>query len=387
MLSGVLCAVMCVTMCASASTTTAYATETVPTFTDVDPGYWAAENIKFAAEHKIVNGYYNAWSGEYTFLPENNVSYEEAATMLWRALEAAGVFTEEYTDEDKTAIVEEYRDQLTAANIAQWAEFYVADLLKRGIIDETELPLFVGANFIGNPAPRIVVALWTAAALDKTPAAAYYLPYTDKESISDIYRDELDILYRYGIMRGSLMLDGTTAFLPTAGVKRSEFAAIANRVYENMKTTSAETGAARDISSEIYTYTSTDNLYLASDFVAVYDGSTVKKVSGGTANPYDYIAMEMPFVLSGFAADSSDSGDDGSLPQLHIDTIPAAGKGKIVSVEEALVGEATVTKVGIEIGGIEIFYIVDENTQNSTSLSKGKKVSFIADGITLIEIQ
>ena len=57
-------------------------------FTDVAAGYWAYDDIDFAAQKGIVNGY-DAAGGTHVFYPENQVSYEEAATMLYRALAAA----------------------------------------------------------------------------------------------------------------------------------------------------------------------------------------------------------------------------------------------------------------------------------------------------------
>lgn len=98
---------------------------------------------------------------------------------------------------------------------------------------------------LGNPAPRLAVAIWTAKALDKQAAGAYYLPFTDASQIDDASAKYVDMLYRHGIMKGSWQPDGTVAFQPSAGVKRSEFAAISNRVFNNA-------GAEYDITKEMY---------------------------------------------------------------------------------------------------------------------------------------
>ena len=57
----------------------------------------------------------------------------------------------------------------------------------------------------------------------------------DGWDIGKIHNGEMqyvDLLYRYGIMKGSLGLNNKVSFMPGQGVKRSEFAAISNRVYD-----------------------------------------------------------------------------------------------------------------------------------------------------------
>lgn len=355
-------------------------------FVDLEASHWAKESIDFAVEKGIVNGYYDEYSGVYSFRPENNVSYEEAATMLWRALAAAGIVNGSYTDEEKAALTERYSDVFEENDIAAWAQFFVADLLKSGILDESALPLFVGEEHIGNPAPRITVAVWTAKALNKSFAAAYYLPYTDNKDIAAEARPYVDMLYRHGIMRGSLQLDGSVAFLPNAGVKRCEFAAIANRVYESMS-------GGYDIAKEVYSYTSLDGLYLAEDFLLVADNGTSASLRTGSAADIRAVfdgSPEGSFVISGITGEElkSRGRSETGLPQLHVDTQPARASGKITSIDTITMPDgSSVTKLGIEISKYEVFYFMDDDTDGGIKLTKGLSVEFIADGVYLIEIR
>ena len=102
------------------------------TFTDVTGNYWAYGDIDFAAQKGIVNGY-DAAGGTHVFYPENQVSYEEAATMLYRALGAAGRLRTDsitggsgsaasggtanaLTEEQQGELREEHAETLSAAN-------------------------------------------------------------------------------------------------------------------------------------------------------------------------------------------------------------------------------------------------------------------------------
>ena len=103
------------------------------TFTDLSSSHWAASEIAFAAEKGIVNGY-PSWDGtSYTFQPESSVSYEEAATMLYRALDAAGNLRtsdpawQQPVDASGAAITlaAKHASVLDDAGIADWAKEYV----------------------------------------------------------------------------------------------------------------------------------------------------------------------------------------------------------------------------------------------------------------------
>lgn len=340
-------------------------------FRDVDSSHWAQSSINFAVDKGIVKGYYDEYSKIYTFKPESSVTYEEATAMLVRALSAAGIIKN--ADADATAaLVEKYQSQLEAAGIAAWARESVAVLLDRGIVAESELAAFVGQESIGNPAPRSTVARWTAKAIDRPLAAVYYLPYTDAASIAASDRAYADVLYRQGIMKGSLQMDGTTAFMPNAGVKRCEFAAIANRVYENR-------AGSYDYNRDIYTYdqnSQISSLYLADQLNVIVNGKTVQSVNGASVNPRSLVTAGTAFVISGIAADG------GHTPGLHVDTAPARGKGTITKVESLGNG---VFKVSIEVSDTAFEYIYNQSTTGAKP-TRDQAVTFVADGVQLVEL-
>lgn len=353
---------------------TAYAADI--SFTDVESTHWAKSNIDFAVEKGIVNGYFDSYSNTYTFRPDNSVTYEEATAMLWRALVAAGVVTE--NEEAATAAVEKFAAQMTSAGIASWAQSYVARFMDMGIIGESELARFVGEGGVGHPAPRETVALWTAKALGRDTVGVYYLPYQDSDLIPWEDRAYIDMLYRQGIMKGSLQGDGLLYFLPASGVRRSEFAAIANRVYENR-------AGEYDYTKDTVVYSTKEQaakLSLAPQFVMVSNGSKAQLMHSGQLFMGTYVTSGKPYVLSAMAL------PEGEVPQIHFDTEPADGEGKIVSVESLYTGkDGDVQRVGIEIDDITVYFLKDSDTKSSAQLKSGKTVKFIADGLKLIEIK
>lgn len=351
-------------------------------FTDVAAGYWAYDDIDFAAQKGIVNGY-DAAGGTHVFYPENQVSYEEAATMLYRALAAAGKLRTDgdagagqtdsakaagqsaLTEEQQAALVEKHSEALSTANIADWAKVYVAYVLEYNIIEESELAYFVDANTkLGNPAPRLAVAIWTAKSLDKQAAGAYYLPFTDASQIDDASAKYVDMLYRHGIMKGSWQPDGTVAFQPSAGVKRSEFAAISNRVFNNA-------GAEYDITKEMYNYKIAAGAKPESDQLRFSSEATVIGNETGCS------------AVSGISTASCET------PQIFLVGTPEALKGTIKSTENIT---SDVIKVGVQVddkgvGRETVYYIFDKNTENTAKITSGTEITFIADGVKLIEVK
>ena len=333
-------------------------------FRDVSGSYWAKDEIAFAAEKGIVNGY-ASWDGTtYTFQPEKSVSYEEAATMLYRALSAAGKLqkTEKKYDSQGQEITlkEAYKDVLDAAGIADWARESVAYGLEEGIIGKDELSLFVNTETkLGNPATRIRVAVWTAKALNRDFAGVYYLPYTDASQIDDASAPYVDMLYRHGIMKGSLQLDGSIAFQPASAVKRSEFAAISNRVFNNA-------GLGFEESKEAFYY----------------------EIEGGSFAESDKLRLSDSALVSGSKSDctavSGISAAAGEKPCVYLVGDPKVQTGTIDSSEK-LAGD--LVKVVITSNKNNYVYLLDSETVNTAKIKNGTKVSFIADGVHLIEVK
>lgn len=324
-------------------------------FTDVQQDYWARADIALAAEKGIVNGYETS-AGVYAFYPENPVSCEEAAAMLYRALRAAG----KQKDGDSAALIEKHKEALQAAGISEWAQEYVAYGLENGIIGSEELASFVDPNTkAGKPVRRITVAVWTAKALEKQRTGLYYLPFTDASQISDANAPYIDILYRHGIMKGSWQPDGTIAFQPESGVKRSEFAAISNRVL-----TQAEAGY--DSTKETYS-----RMLLSSETIP---GARIRLAADA-----DIIGSQR-----GAAAVSGMSFAAGEAPQVFFVGTPEQRSGEIVSSEKL---SSDTVKVGIRGTERTVYYLLTEKTKNTAPVRTGEEVLFLADGVRLVEMK
>lgn len=353
---------------------------TAADFTDVATGYWGYSYIDFSAGSGIINGYRTP-DGTYQFLPENPVTKEESMTMLYRALSAAGKLK---STEDFSA---DYADLLTEHKIADWAKQYVAYGLNFKVIAQDELSGFTDEIGRGIPAPREQVALWTAKALDRNLSPAYSLIYTDKDSISPENLPFIDLLYRQGIMQG----DDTKQFHPSSNIKRVEFAAISNRVFENAGSVSY--GLDKEIQSCRGTVVSVDSnrnqiMLNQSDGAGrviqvnpktriVIDGKVnyngLKGITAGSAA-----------VIAWGAFYEQDSPDNDTL-QLHVTTKTQARTGLLTEVNQM---DDSTSILEIENGdGDVIYYVLDKSSRTNGTPRKGTEVTFIADGIKILEMK
>jgi hypothetical protein len=378
---------------AVADTTDTTDTSVSVSFTDVERDYWGYEYINFSAEKQIINGY-QQYDGTYIFAPENAVSYEEAATMLYRAISAAGALQ---SVDDFQA---EYETQLTDHVIAEWARPYVAYCLEYGIINQSELAAFTDDAGIGQKAPRLQAALWTAKAMDMKQTSACSVPYSDADMISAEDMPYIDMLYRHGIMKGALQTDGTIAFLPNDGIKRSEFAAISNRVYEAVAM-EKEAGASGyyDVSKETASFRGTvTSVDVTNDNIFMIDTSTgvirrIHLTSGAEINLNgQLIKSGLTDIVSDITGKvviiSSMTGmEEEEINQVNIDTQPASFSGTIKTLEKV---SSAVTIVSIELDeGKEttlINYVIDGSTTSTVTIEEGAQVTFIADGVNIVEI-
>jgi hypothetical protein len=349
-------------------------------FTDVAADYWGYSYIDFSAASGIINGY-PLPDGTYRFLPENAVTKEEAMAMLYRALSAAGKLK---SPEDFS---EEYTGLLTENMIAGWAKPYVAYGLKYGLIKEGELPGFTDESGLGIPAPREQVAFWTAKAMERSLSPAWSLIYVDKESISPEMVPYVDLLYRQGIMQG----DDTKMFHPADGIKRVEFAAISSHVFEAAK-------------SEAYSSDSETQSYRG--VIVSVDGINDKFMmtqSDGTGkviqiNPKTQIVIDGEVNYNGLAGietganavaawgafyDEADP-DSGSL-QLHIITKTQARSGVLKGIEK-INDETSILEIRNEDGDA-IYYVLGKDSRTEGTPKKGKEVTFIADGVKILEMK
>ncbi len=358
---------------------TAYAM-TAGDFTDVAAAYWGYSYIDFSAGKGIINGYQSP-DGSYRFLPEKAVSREESMAMLYRALAAANVLK---STDDFSA---EYTDLFAENKIADWARTYVAYGLKYGLLKEEELPDFTDENGLGIPAPREQVALWTAKAMERSLSPAYSLIYGDKDNISADKLPYVDLLYRQGIMQG----DDTKMFHPASGIKRVEFAAISNRVFESVNT------GLYSVDKEVQSYRGT----VVS--VDTFQHKLMMTQSDGTGrviqiNPKTQIVINGKVNYNGLAGISTgttavvawgaffdENKPDNNALQLHVITKTQTRTGLLTGIEEM---DSSTSILKIENADKDpIYYILDKNSLTERAPKKGTQVTFFADGIKILEMK
>ena len=168
------------------------------TFNDVKSTSWYAKEVASAYELGFMNG-----KAEGSFAPDGNVTVAEAITMASRV----------------HAI---YNGKEIAKTEGKWYDMYVKYALANGIISEGQY-----TNFDRN-IMRYEMAVMFA---DSMPAS-YFAAKNDVKSIPDVdsaeeYHDKLMVLYKAGVVMGSTEYGD---FLATNSIKRSETAAIINRV-------------------------------------------------------------------------------------------------------------------------------------------------------------
>jgi len=305
---------------------------------DIPSDHWAISDIDFATSMGITNGY---WDG--TFRPYNSVTKEEAATMLYRALNAAGALK---TDADYSA---EYKELFDRNIIQNYARKYIAYFLKYGIINEAEVNSFTRGEANGMPASRSQIGVWTAKALGRNAVAINYVPYTDTNELLAAEYPYVDLLYRFGIMKGSLQLDNSLCFKPKDAVQRSEFCAVSNRVYKLVKEMdSVGSGGYYDVNKEVVCYSnSLANVVINKNAELIYNGEYVDSLD-------DLKASGAIVKMSSMALNGLDK------VQLLVDDSEDVRTGTVVDVTAL---SYTLTRVGIETNGHVVYYIINSDTE------------------------
>lgn len=351
-------------------------------FTDVKKDYWGYSFIDFAAGKGIINGYPDP-KGTYYFAPEAKVSKEEAMSMLYHALSAAGEL------ESKDDFSPEYESLFLEHQIATWAQKYVAYALKYKLVSKEELTGFTDDKGYGLPATREEVAVWTGKALDKGVAPAYSLDYVDKDNISAAAMPYVDLLYRQGIMQG----DNTKMFHAESSIKRVEFAVICNKVFDLYASDNYK------IDKEVQSYRGT---ILSVDII---NHKVTMSQSGGAAkviqiNPKTNILIDgkvgyngmkdipsnvVAVIAFGTFHNEKEGGRGTEALQLHIVTKTQARVGLLSDTEKINqdISILTIKNAAEE----EIYYVLDQHSTVLSTLQKGKEVTFITDGVKILEIQ
>lgn len=168
------------------------------TFSDVKQSSWYANEVKSAYELGFMNG-----KGNDKFVPDGNVTVAEAITMASRVHSI-------------------YNGKQIAKTGSKWYDMYVSYAVSNGIISDGQFE-----NFDRN-IMRYEMAQLFANAMPES----YFPAINSVSEIPDVaeteeYHDTLMMLYNAGVVMGSTEYGD---FLATNPIKRSETAAIINRV-------------------------------------------------------------------------------------------------------------------------------------------------------------
>lgn len=351
-------------------------------FIDLESSYWGNSYIEFAASHGIINGY-PLGDGRFEFHPEAKVTKEEAMTMLYHTLEAAGKLN---TVEDLTV---SWQTVLDNNHVALWAQKYVAYGLTNGIIEETELATFVTQEIYGVPASREQIAVWAAKATNARMTPVYGLEYLDLPSISQEALPYVDLLYRHGVMRG----DDTGNFHPQDGVKRVEFAAVCNRIFDSIN--NGQFDLSREQFSLRGTIVSVD--LVRHELRMMLSGGTVRTVR---LNPKTQIVIDGKRAYNGIAGITA--GTSGIVAYgafcMEKDLNEPGDNMQCLIQTQLLIMDGVVsqrTELGSDQAVLQIKNAQGENTSylllNTTKVlnrpNVGASVRFLSDGVKLLEIK
>ncbi len=398
----------------SVSNNVAYG-ETKIEFTDVPSDYWGRDNISWAASKSIINGYIEV-DGTRTFKPEKTVTREEAFTMIYRTLEASNKLK---SQEDYQ---EEYKLLFDENNIAPWSRKYLAYGLKYDLIKPREIKIMVGEDKLGLPADRLEIAIWSEKALDLRHSKVQVFPYEDvelleKENDKD-YKEEVDALYRWEIMQGSKKFeDNTLWFYPYSKVKRSEFAAICERMYNyfSEKNYGADykvekefiqwKGKVIDVDYDLgyleilnsddlkdYIVTFSDDMLLKIDYEPVIYS---EKDWENHLEKNGYKLIDKTIIITSMTKNENfylKEGKIAGIDQVYMATKPLVYEGELVAKGELETGE---TFVGIKldvnsVNGDKLlvnYFQVAEDITKKSDLKIGEDIKIIVDGNKIIELK
>jgi hypothetical protein len=235
---------------------------------------WAKSAVNSMADMGLIKGYEDG-----SFKPDNNVTNQEVLTLFARAMGAS----KDENDEIVEMALEKYNTTLSKYNI--YAKEEVAYMLYRGVLKESELPLYLESSVKDQPMQRhdvaivITKAMGAEASVQGTTASNLDV-YTDIADIPLQSRPYVGYVTDKKIMQG--MGDGT--FQPKANVTRAQMAVmLQNTIGVMQPTVSVGKLVQVDTTTKIVTIKDKDG---SSSFVG-YTNDTVMNVAGVATQPKD----------------------------------------------------------------------------------------------------
>lgn len=353
----IICCALSLVLLVSASVST-YA----ESFSDIS-GYWGASFVESACEENIVTGYPDG-----TFRPETKVSHQEAMTMVCKTVNSA------LPGKLNMNRAEKYRSILVDLDFDPgWALPFGAALFDAGAAFAEDF-----SDTAKKPATRQTIGAWMARSLD-LPAAPLCEAdtFTDMTSVEPRFMGEMHALKRFGIMSG--YPDGSLG--PENQVTRGEFATICVKTLACMETLSENTGKHK----------LADCLFLKTGTIRELDAKT-NAVTFSWGGSY-LIPVDTLIIVDGVSVSFSDlSGLAGQRlvvsflydqqSALVIQTAPMAESGKVKSVTK----ESDFCNIAILTGSGHVVNYALSSASGQVIPAEGSRVSFIAQGVEILEI-
>ncbi len=239
------------------------------TFSDVKSTSWYAKEVASAYELGFMNG-----KAEGQFAPDGNVTVAEAITMASRV---HAIYNGK---------------EITSVSGAKWYDMYVLYALANGIIVEGQFE-----NFDRNIMRYEMAVMFADAMPNEWFTAKNNVKEIPDVNVNEEYHDKLMMLYNAGVVMGSTEYGD---FLATNSIKRSETAAIINRVAlpENRLTKTLSEYGDRD-----------QAVFLIDDYSMTRTVNGVKKVNSAYTfeNTGNYNIDTSDATSNGLADDSETS--------------------------------------------------------------------------------
>ncbi len=345
-------------------TTAVMAVIMLTAFTDVPEDFWAHDIIKEAQKLGFIKGV-----SETLYEPQRNVTKQEMAIIFYRV---RSMFDSHIAEED---YIESQNVALTSGKVSDWAQKEVSYGFEKGFWLAGD---FSGGSAADN-ASRQMIARWLFTSTPKLKEfGLMVLGYKDNADIDPAYYSYVDSMYKYGIMIG-----GDGYFNPGKGISRAEAATVALRMKNIIS------GESNVIENDPFVYES-----------GILSGFNAKNRSFNLGDKLISISSDSKILLDGQIADFSKieklngkqlvaamyiNGDN--TKSVIIQSKPVALSGKVEKVSSHSINGVKHDVVTISVGTASFDYVKNADTDVLKSITAGNNVTFIADGIYLLEIK
>ena len=337
-------------------------------FSDID-SYWGAPFVETAFEKGVVKGYNDG-----SFKPDQQVNYQEAATMICNTVNNSGYKVLNIAAQSKYSA--EFK---TIGADAEWVRAFLSPLFAENAAVLSDFRDGDSQGSASSPAQRQVIGSWAVRMLNIPVSPLCDISaFADASSIDPSYIGEVDALIRHNVMSG--YKDGT--FRPEKVVTRGEFATVCVNMFDAISAIEEKEGK----------HTVEDSLFLKTGYIQGIDAAS-RSLTFSFGGTYT-VPEDCPIILDGKSIEFKDLASYAGNrlvvscirdldSALVFQTAPLVESGKVKSIST----EADFWLVGILTGsGVTVNYVLPMDSAVSLP-SVGTRVSLIAEGVKIIEMQ